>query len=310
MDKKILIQIPCYNEEDQIENTIQVINEECKDFFSYDILIINDGSTDSTLEKIKKIKNIKILSFKNNKGLGQVFKAGLEYAKINSYDCLVNFDADNQYPANRIKDLIHPIINENVDIVIGSRDFKKITHFSKFKVFLQIFGSKVVNLLSGLNIKDVTTGFRSYSSNAINQLFVDSKFSYTHEILIQSYDIDLVINEILIETNPKTRNSRLFKTNFHFIYKQLIIIFKCFSVYRPFNFFFLLSLPSLVAGIVLVVRFLINYFINGGAGLIQSLTIGSMCILITLILISLGLIGEIIKYHKKSLIFFLKKNNK
>ena len=297
---KIIIQIPCYNEESQIENTINEIKKLVDiNKYNYQIVIIDDGSIDKTIEIAKKNGVQKIISLKRNMGLGYAFNEGRKYALEQGADILVNTDADNQYKAEYVVKLIDYLIESKTDIVVGVRKFDEISHFSKTKILLQKLGTRVVRIVSGQKISDASSGFRAYSKNAINRLKVDSNYSYTLETLIQANEKDLLIGEITIETNAPTRKSRLFKSMTEFMVKQMLIIFKTFLLYKPLQFFSSLSIIPFAIGSYAIIRFFYFYIFESGDGHIQSLILGGTLVLISLLLFSLGLLGYLIKNIKK-----------
>ena len=265
--------------------------------FNYDILIIDDGSTDETVSVAKQLGVTHIVSCKRNMGLGFAFQKGLEF-KENGYDFLINTDADNQYQSKYINNLYQAVINTKSDIIIV-QNHDRITHFSFIKKCFQKIGSKVVRLISGVEITDAVSGFRIYSKEAIQNLYITSKFSYTLDTIIQAQDKNLQIKEIPIEVNAPVRKSRLFNGIFQFISKQLTVIIKCFIIYKPFEFFTTISLLPFVVGIIPIIRFLIHYFNKDGGGNIQSLILGSMSLLLSFILIALGIMGFLIKDMRK-----------
>jgi glycosyltransferase involved in cell wall biosynthesis len=299
---KIIIQIPCFNEELQIENAINQIRKSLDaNKYNYEIVIIDDGSTDRTLEVAKKNNIKKIISLKRNMGLGYAFNEGRKFAYEYDADILINTDADNQYKAEYIEKLIEHLINSKTDIVVGVRKFEEIDHFSKTKIFLQKLGSKVVRIVSGQKISDASSGFRAYNKDAIKRLRVDSNYSYTLETLIQANEKNLLIGEIPIKINPPTRKSRLFKSMKEFLVKQMLIILKTFLLYKPLQFFSSLSILPILIGSFAILRFLYFFIFQTGDGHIQSLILGVALILIGLLLFSLGLLGYLIKSAKKNL---------
>lgn len=293
MNKK-LIQIPCFNEQEQLKQIVGDIRANVS-AFDYEILVIDDGSTDNTVKVAKELKIDHIISFKRNMGLGYAFQKGLDFAKENGYDYLINTDADNQYQSKYINSLYRNIIDTKSDIVIGARDHDKINHFSFIKKTFQKLGSFVVRIISGIKITDAVSGFRIYSKEAIQNLFVTSKFSYTLDTILQAQDKNLQITEIPIEINAPNRKSRLFKGMFQFISSQLTIIIKCFIIYKPFQFFATFSLFPFVIGIIPIIRFLINYLNNIGSGNTQSLILGSLLLLLSFLLVAMGIVGFLIK---------------
>ena len=298
---KILIQVPCYNEEEVIRNTLSEIKKHTSGLTNIEILIIDDGSNDETVKIAEECNVEHIISHERNLGLGITFQSGLNFAKKNEFDYLINIDADNQYRAEYIKELIESIKKKNFDIVIGSRIFKNIKHFSYIKKKLQNIGSWVVRIISNQNISDASSGFRIYSKKAIKRIICTSKFSYTLDTIIQASDKDLRIGEIPIEINPPTRKSRLFRTNKEFIFNQTKIILSCFAIYKPFIFFFYLSLAPSVVGVFLFMRFLLYYLFGNGTGHIQSVIFGATFLILGFILISLGVIGELIRHNRRIL---------
>ena len=299
---KIFIQIPCFNEELQIKNIIQDIRNSLDvNNYDYEIVIIDDGSTDKTVEIAKEngIKNI--ISLKRNMGLGFAFNRGRIFALEQDVDILVNTDADNQYKSEFLKDLIEHLKNSNTDIVVGVRKFDEIKHFSKSKIFLQKLGTRVVRLISGQKISDASSGFRAYNKEAIKKLRVDSNYSYTLETLIQAKEKDLLIGEVPIQINPPTRESRLFKSTTEFILKQMLIILKTFLLYKPLQFFSTLSVLPIFIGSFTILRFVYFFIFESGDGHIQSLILGVTLVLIGLLLFSLGLLGYLIKNAKKNI---------
>jgi glycosyltransferase involved in cell wall biosynthesis len=295
---KLIIQIPCFNEQEQLPRIIEDIRSHVLDF-DYDILIIDDGSTDNTVVVAKQLEVTHVVSCKRNMGLGYAFQKGLDFAKKNGYDFLINTDADNQYQSKYINSLYKAIKDTKSDIVIGARNHDKIKHFSFLKKLFQKLGSLVVRAISGVQLSDAVSGFRIYSKEAIHNLYITSQFSYTLDSILQAQDKNLQIKEILIEINPPTRKSRLFKGSLQFIARQFAIIIKSFIIYKPFEFFALLSLLPFVLGIVPIVRFLILYFAHNGSGNIQSLILGSMSLLLSFIFLALGIMGFLIKDLRK-----------
>tara|TARA_B100000579_G_C22804866_1_gene841917 strand:+ start:245 stop:1162 length:918 start_codon:yes stop_codon:yes gene_type:complete len=299
---KIIIQIPCYNEEDQLKKIISEIRSSVdQNLYNYKIVVIDDGSTDNTI-KVAKENNIdKIISLKRNMGLGYAFDRGIKYAKNEQADILIHTDADNQYQSKYIPELIESIKSLESDIVVGVREFDKIDHFSWSKKILQKIGSKVVRIISGQKISDASSGFRGYSKKAIHNLQINSNYTYTLETLIQAKEKDLIINEIPIEINPPSRKSRLFNSITEFVVKQMLIICKAFLLYKPLHFFSVLAALPFLVGNLAIFRFLYFYSIGDGDGYIQSLILGVALLLLGVLLFFMGLLGYLIKDIKKTL---------
>ena len=295
---KVNIAIPCFNE---AENIIDCVNNIKSLKSSFNITVVNDGSTDDTLSILREIDGITILSSNKNYGLSSVFNSLIFDSKIKSYDYLVIFDADNQYPYKDIDQLILETQKKNLDICIGSRNFKNNIVFSKTKNLLQITGSKLVSILIGNKITDATSGFRCYSRNAFEDLFILSNFSYTIESLFIAKKNNLIIGNYELSNFFKTRESRLFKSNIEYISKTIKIVFNSLLLYKR-NLLFKLYLIFLIPGFYLCSRFLINYIENNGYnGNLQSLILGTSFLIIVTSFYSLLLILSFTKTNIKEL---------
>jgi len=282
---KTLIAVPCFNEEEVIENTIKNILKHISKQ-STKIAIFDDGSTDSTLEIISNIKNVEILSTKQNYGLAEVFNSIVYYAKENNYENILIFDADNQYPEDEINYLINTLNKEKYDILLGARNFKKNKIFSKSKNLLQFYGSKFISIILGIKLSDVTTGFRAYSSKSLESIYISNNFSYTIESLFYAKRKNLKVGEIKIKNFYKTRSSRLFSSNREYIKKTFNILISSIILHKR-NILFRFYLITLIPGILLISRFIKNYILlDGYSGNIQSLMIGLIQITIFTVLYS------------------------
>jgi len=303
---KNLIAVPCFNEEENINECIDSLLElKASDTIDYDILIVNDGSKDKTKNILNEYKNkISIISSNQNYGLSEVFNSILYYSKNHNYDGLLIFDSDNQYPYKDIPNLLDKLSSENLDVVIGSRDFSSLDHFSKSKKFFQKLGSLIVGLSLRLSLADVTSGFRAYSSKAIELLFVSNTFTYTLETLYQAKQNKLKIASCDISYTNETRESRLFDSNFEYIAKSIRIIFKSMLIYRSKLMMFLLTLLFSIPGLALTSRFFIKYFKYGyNSGNIQSLIVGVAYF--NFLLLFIVLIYMVLNSYKNK-VFFLK----
>lgn len=298
---KLFIQIPCYNEEETILKTINDIPKKLENISEINIVIINDGSTDGTLDILKKIKEIQIINLPSRKGLSNAFIVGKDYCIEHGADIIVNTDADNQYDSNNIKDLIKPIINNKSDIVIGARQFNKITNFSKNKIFFQNLGSKIISIISGTKILDATSGFRAFSRASAKSLNIFNNFTYTHETILQASYNNLRIESILINTNIVTRPSRLFKSNFEYILKSTIVILRVFMIYKPFKFFFILSLPFFITGLILEIQWIIAWLNDKSLGLIPRLFLGGLLLTVSILFFIAGIFADLISTNRKIL---------
>lgn len=305
---KLVIQIPCYNEEKTLPLVIKEIPKKIQGIGEIIILVIDDGSIDNT-EKIAKELGCTVIKNKRNLGLAKSFKKGLEYCLSINADFMINTDGDNQYQGKYIKNIVEELINNKADIVIGDRQTQKIKHFSPLKKILQKFGSFTVSYISNIKIKDTVSGFRGYSREAMYNINITSNFSYVLDSLIQASKKDLLINEIKVKTNPPTRESRLFKNMFEHVIKSGIEISRVYFLYEPFKTFLILSSFFIISGIFLLVRFF-YYYILGINGLVQSLIISSLLFGFGFILLAIAIIGDILSKNRKineEILYYKKK---
>lgn len=297
----LIIQIPCLNEAKNLPSVINELPKNIDGITKIEILVIDDGSTDETSQVAKNLGVHHVLTLKKNVGLGRAFNIGIKKCLDLNADIVVNTDADNQYKAEGIPKLVNKLITEKLDLVLGCREIAKINHFSYLKKFLQKLGTIIVSFLSGLKIPDSTTGFRAYSKKAITDIHVFSKFSYTLDVLMQATELSLNTGYVYIETNPPTRESRLFRNNTQFILNQIKIILTCFLYYKPLKFFFFVSIPFAASGIFFFLRFFyFNIILNDGE-FIQSLIAGVFLFVIAILFNIVGLLGHLINFVKKYL---------
>ena len=238
---KLIIQIPCLNEEETLPGTLADLPREVAGFDSVEWLVIDDGSTDRTVEVARANGVDHIVKLTNNKGLANGFQAGLDAALKLGADVIVNTDADNQYDASFIPDLVAPILAGNADMVVGDRQVMTIEHFSPLKKSLQRLGSWVVRQASETDVPDTTSGFRAYNREAALQLQVVSKYTYTLETIIQAGKMTVAIDHVPIRTNEKTRESRLFKSMGQYVRRNTVSIFRIYSMYEPLKVFMTLA---------------------------------------------------------------------
>lgn len=291
---KLIIQIPCYNEENNILDVINSIPKSIKGV-RINVVVIDDGSSDNTA-KIASDNKVDVITMPH-KGLSGAFMKGVEYAIEKKADILVNIDGDNQYDASQITELIEPIIEKRADIVVGCRPIDKINSFSPLKKKLQKFGSFVVKTISGIDIEDAASGFRAYNKEALLKLNVFNSFTYTIESIIQAANKGLAINCIKIRVNEqKNRISKLFKNDYDYILKQAFNLIRFFIVYAPAKFFSIIAIFILVLAIILGLRFL--YF---GSGHIQSLILCAILATISFISFALAILGDLISINRKML---------
>ncbi|MGJ4786615.1 glycosyltransferase family 2 protein [Leptospira koniambonensis] len=295
---KLVINIPCYNEEKTLSTVLAEIPKKIQGIKTIEVQVVDDGSTDRTSE-IAAEYGCKIISHKKNLGLGRAFKSGVEAALESGADIFVNTDADNQYPSSYIPDLITPVMNGKVDIVIGNRVPWKVEHFSPLKKTLQWFGNLVVRNLIGTNIPDTVSGFRAYSRESLLRLHVTTKFSYVLDTIVQAVKMDLAVSSIPIPTNPPTRKSRLFKNIFQHMWKSGNSLVKLLIVYRPFQFFGVLAVTTFVPALAIAVRFLIFFFLGIGKGHVQSLLFAVVLVIISGLFLVSGILAFLIGMNRK-----------
>src|SRR4051795_7775496 len=234
---KLIIQIPCFNEEEQLPATLADLPRELAGIDELEWLIVDDGSTDRTIEVARANGVDHIVRLTNNKGLAAGFQAGLDASLKLGADIVVNTDADNQYYAGDIPKLIQPILDGNADMVVGDREVEKIEHFSRLKVRLQHLGSAVVRRASGTTVPDTTSGFRAYNREAALQVAVVSKFTYTLETIIQAGKFLVATDHVPVRTNEKTRESRLFPSMTSYVRRNGVSILRIYAQYEPLKVF-------------------------------------------------------------------------
>lgn len=269
--QKLIIQIPCYNEEATLGFTLTALPREVPGIDSVEWLIIDDGSTDRTVEVALQHGVDHIVRLSRNKGLAHAFMAGVEASLKAGADVIVNTDADNQYCADDIPRLIEPVLAGKAEIVVGARPISDIEHFSFLKKFLQRLGSYVVRITSHTDIPDATSGFRAFSREAAMKMNVFNQYTYTLETIIQAGQKNMAIVSVPIRVNGYLRPSRLVKSIPSYVRKSIVTIARIFIVYKPFRFFMSTGAFIFLLGFLLGTRYLFFYFTGSGKGHIQSL---------------------------------------
>lgn len=295
---KLVVQIPCYNEEKTLPLVVKSIPKKIKGIDSIDILVIDDGSTDATIDVAKKLGVKHFVFHKKNMGLARSFHDGIDKALELGADIVVNTDGDNQYPQDRIGDLVEPILNGRADIVIADRQTQTIAHFSPVKKVLQRFGSFVVNKAAGTNLPDAASGFRAYSKESLFRLNIITQFSYCMETIIQAGNKRIPIESIKVTTNPKTRESRLFTNIWRHMYGSALAIIRSYIMFKPYVAFVSLGIFFFLAGAVPFVRYLYLNFLLGDTGHIQSLLLGVVLLFASIMSFALAIIADIIRTNR------------
>lgn len=296
---KLMIQIPCYNEEQTLEIALDALPKKIEGVDEIEYLIINDGSKDNTVEVAKNWGVHHVVSFKQNKGLAKGFMAGIDACLKQGADIIVNTDADNQYCADDIAKLIEPILNNEADIVIGERPISETEHFSPLKKKLQKFGSWVVRKASKTDIPDAPSGFRAYSKEAAMQLNVINDYTYTLETIVQAGRNKMAIQSVPIRTNPELRESRLFSSMFGYVKRSMLTIVRAFMMYKSLLFFSILGGIIFFIGLVIGLRYLVFFFNGNSGGHIQSLILSSTLLLIGVQTFVIGLLADVISANRK-----------
>ncbi len=300
---KLIIQVPCYNEELTLPSVINSIPKYIKGISIVETLIIDDGSSDRTVEVAKELGVNHIVKHKQNKGLAASFADGIEEALRQGADIIVNTDGDNQYPQQEIPRLIQPILDGTHDIVVADRQINKIAHFSPIKKIFQYLGSTILRKASGTTIEDAPSGFRAYSKEAAMRLNIVTSFSYCMETIIQAGKKNIAITDVRITTNPKTRESRLFKNIGQHIQKSGTAIIRSYTMYEPFKVFFVSGAIILFIGTIPFINF--GYLaLSAGdkiGGHLQSLLFGTVLVILGFMMIVIGLIADLLGINRKLL---------
>jgi glycosyltransferase involved in cell wall biosynthesis len=296
---KLIVQIPCFNEERTLPQTVAEIPRRIPGINQVEVLIIDDGSTDRTVEVARECAVDHIVRNIHNMGLARTFRKGMDACLQAGADIIVNTDGDNQYAGYDIPKLVAPILDGRAEIVIGDRQTHKIAHFSPIKKLLQRWGSGVVRRLSGVQVSDTVSGFRAFSRDAAIRLNIVSSFSYTIETVIQAGKKDIAVASVPVRTNPKTRESRLFKSVPQFIVQQVGTIVRMYAMYQPLRVFFVIGTALSIAGLLPIVRFIFFYFAEGGAGHLQSLVLGGVLLLMGFVTYMIGLVADLISFNRQ-----------
>ncbi len=298
---KLIVQIPCFNEEKALPVTLREIPRRFMGVDVVEILVIDDGSTDKTVDVAKREGADHIVKLTNHKGLAESFTAGIDTSLRLGADIIVNTDGDNQYRGEDIQKLIDPILAGEADIVIGDRNVKEIRHFSFVKKRLQSLGSWVVRQLSGTQIPDVTSGFRAFSREAALRLNIISRFTYTLETVIQAGKKNIALAHVPIRTNKRLRSSRLFSSILSYVKRSVATIARIYTLYEPLKIFLYIGGSIFGVGMLISMRFLYYYLTQQGAGHIQSLILSAVLMIVGFQVVMIGLLADVISANRRFL---------
>ncbi|HET9062837.1 MAG TPA: glycosyltransferase family 2 protein [Candidatus Binatia bacterium] len=296
---KLVIQIPCYNEAETLPATLRDLPNSVPGIDSIEVLVIDDGSDDGTAA-VARANGVKhVVRAPDNQGLARAFAAGLDYALKIGADIIVNTDGDNQYRGGCIAKLVAPILHHEAEVVVGNRNPARLGHFSFIKRRLQALGSSIVRGLSGTNIPDVTSGFRAFSREAALRMNVVSEFTYTLETVIQAGIKQLAVTHVDIDVNPVTRPSRLFPNIRSYLVRSAVTIVRIYALYNPLRVFVLIGGALLLGGLGIGIRFTVYYFLDGGAGHIQSLILAAVMLITGFQAILFGIIADLVGSNRR-----------
>lgn len=298
---KLIIQIPCFNEADILPKTLQQLPREVEGVDIVEFLVIDDGSQDDTAQVARQNGADHIVHLSRHLGLAQAFSAGLDACLKLGADIIVNTDADNQYPADEIKNLVQPILEGKSELVIGDRCVSKVEHFPAHKRALQKLGSRVLSAAAGFKIPDATSGFRALTRQVALETLVLSNYSYTLETLIQAGAKKMRVSFVPVKTNPPERPSRLFSSIRNYLVNSSVTIIRSFTMYRSLRIFTFISLIPILVGSAIGIRFLIFYLRGDGGGMIQSLILAAILLIVGFVTFLIGLIADLVSFNRKIL---------
>jgi glycosyltransferase involved in cell wall biosynthesis len=298
---KLVIQIPCYNEEEDLPRTLAALPTSIPGVDTIEVLVIDDGSTDQTVAVARQNRVRHVFSNAGNQGLARTFMNGLQAALAAGADVIVNTDADNQYNADDISLLVQPIVEGRADIVVGARPIQSIEHFSPIKKTLQRLGSTVVRSLSGTRIADAPSGFRAFSRDAALRLNVFSRYTYTLETLIQAGHSNLRVIDVPIRVNGPTRPSRLIRSIPTYVRRSILDLFATYVVYSPARLFGWLAALFLLPGGVLAARYAYFASIGEGTGHVQSVIASGVLAVCGVFAIAIAVLAHLLAINRRLL---------
>jgi glycosyltransferase involved in cell wall biosynthesis len=295
---RLVVQIPCLNEEETLPSVLRSIPRQIPGIDDIVILVIDDGSTDATVAVARSLGVTEFVRHVGNQGLGRSFRDGITRALELGADIVVNTDGDNQYPQERIAELVQPVITGSADIVIADRQVHLVQHFSRSKVALQRLGSRIVNYAAGTDLPDAASGFRAYSRDSLMLLNTITRFSYCMETIIQAGIKKLRVTSMPVATNPKTRESRLFKTTREHVFKSAAAIIRAYIMYRPYVIFGVLAAVFGTLGVLPFVRYVVLVAMDAEGGHLQSLIVGAVLLIMAFLSVMLGIVSDLIRTNR------------
>lgn len=297
--KKLIIQIPCLNEAATLPDTLRDLPRHISGIDVIEVLVIDDGSRDGTLEVARRCGVDHVVSFRRNKGLAAAFTAGIDACLKRGADFIVNTDADNQYAGQDIPTLLAPLLRGEADIAIGDRNIRALQHLTMVRKILQRVGSWVVRQVSNTQVPDTTSGFRAYTREAALRMTIVSEFSYTLESIIQAGRTRMAIAHVPITTNQNTRQSRLFDNVFSYVKKSAATIVRIYAMHEPLKIFTYIGLATFGAGFAISARFLYYYLNGAGQGHLQSLILSAVLMIVGFQVLLIGLVADVISGNRK-----------
>jgi glycosyltransferase involved in cell wall biosynthesis len=296
---KLIIQIPAFNEEKSIQQTLRDLPRRIDGVTTIETLLIDDGSTDRTVELAREAGVDHVVRLISNRGLAAAFTAGIDASLRLGADLIVNTDGDNQYRGSDIARLVAPLIEGKAEVVIGDRQVATSPHMGFLKRLLQRLGSWTVGLAAGIEVSDATSGLRAFTREAAFQINVFNPFTYTLETIIQAGNRNLNVSSVAIETNAPTRSSRLYRGIHNYIRKSVVTIFRVYTLYKPLKTFFAIGGILFAGGFALVLRFLYFYLTEGTAGHIQSLILAAVLLIAGFQTMLIGLVADLISVNRR-----------
>jgi glycosyltransferase involved in cell wall biosynthesis len=299
---KLIIQIPCLNEEATLPVTLACLPRALPGVDRIEVLVIDDGSTDGTVEAARKLGVHHVVVLPSHQGLARAFMVGLEASVKLGADIIVNTDADNQYDARDLERLIAPILEGRADLVVGDRDVQTIGHFSRMKKLLHRLGDRIMQSMAGIELMDSTSGFRAYSREAALRLNIFSRFTYTLETLIQAGKKNLAVAHVRVGVNAKLRDSRLFPNLWFYLKRSASTMVRIYALYEPLKVFSYLGAIVGGVGLVILVRFVFHYFVfTGPVGHLQSLLVGTTLLAVGVFIGLIGVVSDVMAANRQLL---------